>query len=224
MQALAALLGAPAPASLAELWQALVAARSKVAVSFRTTDAWFVVLSAQRGVYPINARKVAMLESVVLNASLKVAASDFRVGISTIAQAAGDCLKKMGWEATSVRMPPLISVLVHAHYGHAIAPTATQSSFVDPESGGSYVAIRVDRSAAPFLDALSQANRDVAERLIEGQSYQEIAAERRTSIRTVANQVAASFRHLGLSGRLELLRRLATYRPAVGSAAASLSA
>jgi DNA-binding NarL/FixJ family response regulator len=48
----------------------------------------------------------------------------------------------------------------------------------------------------------------VIRRLVEGCSYAEIAAERGTSTRTIANQITAVFRRLHVSGRNELLHRL----------------
>jgi DNA-binding CsgD family transcriptional regulator len=53
-------------------------------------------------------------------------------------------------------------------------------------------------------DSLSEAERKVALGLIAGKSTAEIAAERRTSIRTVANQIASLFAKLGVRSRLQL--------------------
>jgi DNA-binding NarL/FixJ family response regulator len=41
--------------------------------------------------------------------------------------------------------------------------------------------------------------------LLEGCPYSEIARQRNTSVRTVANQVAAAFTRLHVSGRAQLL-------------------
>ena len=41
--------------------------------------------------------------------------------------------------------------------------------------------------------------------LLEGRSHAEIARARRTSTRTIANQVSAIFRRLNISGRGELM-------------------
>ena len=45
-------------------------------------------------------------------------------------------------------------------------------------------------------------------RVVAGRSNGEIAAARGRSVRTIANQVAAIFRKLGVGSRLELARRL----------------
>ncbi len=52
---------------------------------------------------------------------------------------------------------------------------------------------------------LSSAESDVARHILAGRSNAEIAALRRCSARTVANQVASLFRKLGVRSRLELV-------------------
>jgi len=52
---------------------------------------------------------------------------------------------------------------------------------------------------------LSSAESDVARHILAGRSNSEIAALRRCSTRTVANQVASLFRKLGVRSRLELV-------------------
>jgi DNA-binding CsgD family transcriptional regulator len=46
--------------------------------------------------------------------------------------------------------------------------------------------------------------------LVEGKSHKQIAKERNASAHTVANQLTSAFRRLAVSGRLELLRALAS--------------
>jgi DNA-binding CsgD family transcriptional regulator len=53
--------------------------------------------------------------------------------------------------------------------------------------------------------SLSSAESDVARHILAGCSNSEIAALRRCSTRTVANQVASLFRKLGVRSRLELV-------------------
>jgi DNA-binding NarL/FixJ family response regulator len=64
---------------------------------------------------------------------------------------------------------------------------------------------RPDRQLDRLLPAAELA---VIRRLVEGLSYAEIAAERGTSTRTIANQITAVFRRLRVSGRNELVQRL----------------
>ncbi|HEY0468663.1 MAG TPA: helix-turn-helix transcriptional regulator [Polyangiaceae bacterium] len=55
---------------------------------------------------------------------------------------------------------------------------------------------------------LPNAELEVIRGLVEGRSYAEIAALRGTSQRTIANQIAAAFKRLKVSGRNELIPRL----------------
>jgi DNA-binding NarL/FixJ family response regulator len=72
---------------------------------------------------------------------------------------------------------------------------------------GCYV-IASTTSEHAVLDSLTQAERAVAARLLEGRSNAEIARLRRTSARTVANQVASIFRKLDVGSRSELASML----------------
>lgn len=58
-------------------------------------------------------------------------------------------------------------------------------------------------------DALTPAERAVLEMIVEACSNAEIARRRRTSVRTVANQVASIFRKHGVASRGELITLLA---------------
>jgi DNA-binding NarL/FixJ family response regulator len=60
---------------------------------------------------------------------------------------------------------------------------------------------------APWQARLTPAERAVATLLLEGASNAEIAHKRNTSVRTVANQVAAIFRKAQVGSRVELAAR-----------------
>ena len=60
-----------------------------------------------------------------------------------------------------------------------------------------------------LLDCLSSAERHVARLVLQGRSNAAIARERGTSPRTVANQLAALYRKLGVHSRAELAARIA---------------
>jgi DNA-binding NarL/FixJ family response regulator len=64
--------------------------------------------------------------------------------------------------------------------------------------------------AIPLPASLSPAERDVAIAIVAGKTNEEIAAERRSSVRTVANQVASMFRKLQVRSRGELVAVLCT--------------
>lgn len=68
----------------------------------------------------------------------------------------------------------------------------------------------LDEVALPA--SLTTAEREVARALLEGDSNAQIAKARGRSERTVANQVAALFRKIGVGSRAELLLALARAR------------
>lgn len=57
---------------------------------------------------------------------------------------------------------------------------------------------------APSAPELTDAQRDVARRAAAGESNEEIAAARGTSVSTVANQLGAVYQRLGVASRYEL--------------------
>lgn len=68
----------------------------------------------------------------------------------------------------------------------------------------------------PLPDSLSAAEQAVCRLLLTGASNAEIARQRRTSVRTVANQVAAILKKLGAGSRSELPIVLARRGEAAG--------
>src|SRR5262249_31795402 len=67
-------------------------------------------------------------------------------------------------------------------------------------------------SSGPRGEALTRAELDVLELLVQGRSNAEIAARRGTATRTAANQVAAIFKKYEVSSRVELINLLASDR------------
>jgi DNA-binding NarL/FixJ family response regulator len=62
-------------------------------------------------------------------------------------------------------------------------------------------------------DDLTTAEKEVAALVLEGLSNQDIAEVRGTSVRTIANQVAAIFRKLKVTARVELGQAVLRRRP-----------
>lgn len=66
----------------------------------------------------------------------------------------------------------------------------------------------LDSGSEQRLSELTPAEQEVARGILEGRSNQLIARRRGTSLRTVANQVAALFQRFDVSSRAELVRAL----------------
>ncbi|HLK38355.1 MAG TPA: helix-turn-helix transcriptional regulator [Polyangiaceae bacterium] len=86
------------------------------------------------------------------------------------------------------------------------APSATVATFSRDGSRFAVLAVALDDS--PLRD-LSIAEREVAVLAIQGLGNDEIASRRRTSVHTVANQMASIFRKLAVASRCHLAARLA---------------
>lgn len=71
------------------------------------------------------------------------------------------------------------------------------------------VPFAVSSEPLPEAPSLTEAERGVLALLLEGLSNAEIAKRRKTSVRTVANQVASLFKKHGVSSRSELAAKIA---------------
>src|SRR5688572_32550121 len=82
--------------------------------------------------------------------------------------------------------------------------TARRMTFV----GGDHIVLSFPLDAPEVPASLTQAERAVALLVLDGRTDAEIATARGVSKRTVANQIAAVFRKVGVSSRVELAARL----------------
>jgi DNA-binding CsgD family transcriptional regulator len=79
------------------------------------------------------------------------------------------------------------------------------------EIGGEQRAVLTFSLGEPALPVLlSAAEREVALALLAGRSNAQIASARKTSVRTVANQVMSTYRKLGVRSRKELIVALSS--------------
>lgn len=72
------------------------------------------------------------------------------------------------------------------------------------------VVLSVDDGPRQRVEGLTEAERQVALDALAGYSNQAIAERRGSKMRTVANQLAAVYRKLGVSSRAELAAKLTT--------------
>lgn len=74
--------------------------------------------------------------------------------------------------------------------------------------GEQFLVISIPQARGCDVQGLTEAERAVAEAVLDGRSNAEIASARGTSTRTVANQIAAMFQKLGVGSRAELVALL----------------
>jgi DNA-binding CsgD family transcriptional regulator len=90
------------------------------------------------------------------------------------------------------------------------APDGLELDFI--ELDGASFAVLSHSIRHPPPKALTRAEREVVEHVVAGRSNAQIAARRGTSVRTVANQLAAIFRKLAVGSRRELCVAIARHR------------
>ena len=196
------------PVPLALLWQALTEGVCRVVDSFFTSKRCYVVTAglAARGRPPVEGRKLEILERVLSGSAQNAVGLDLGLAPSTIAQHTRVGLDSLGIACRSSRVHPLLMLAAKAARDRDLSQHGSLSVVL--ADGTALRVIGVARPDACLIDVLPQAELAVVSGQIEGHSLEDIARQRGTSVRTVANQVAAVFRRLGVSGRNELVHRL----------------
>jgi DNA-binding CsgD family transcriptional regulator len=205
------------PLDLALLWRDLVAGDSRVLHSFASEERCYLVLERIRegrtqGRSPL-ARKIRILESLFFLGAQKNVALEFGVSLSSVAGVTKECLELLGLPCKPSRVSPLVIAAAHAARGDSIVCWGRASQFA--HASVSYRVVSLARPDAELASLLTPAQFEVVRLRVEGKSHVEIAVLRHRSRRTVANQLAESFRRLGVSGRAELIRCLITQPPSV---------
>jgi DNA-binding NarL/FixJ family response regulator len=72
---------------------------------------------------------------------------------------------------------------------------------------GAFVIVSLPLGAGQWQRQLTEAERDIAQQILLGESNKRIAERRGTSARTVANQIAGIYQKLGIASRAELAAR-----------------
>lgn len=197
---------------LRDIWPALMNGDVHVVDTFYSPSRWFLIL--QRGVFsPLPDSVRALLQHSLLEDSQKRAALECGLAGSTLSTNVAHALKSRGLVTSPAKAPPMLAL--------AALVDVAQTGFIGRKSsfrlaGEDLGVYSVERPEGALAPRLSAAERAVLLRVVEGWSYARIAAERRTSCRTVANQVGHAFSRLRVSGRgqlIGLLLRHATNTP-----------
>jgi DNA-binding NarL/FixJ family response regulator len=156
----------------------------------------------ERPLARIGARKLAILERMLMGESQKAIAIDLGVGDSCIAAILADCRRRLGVDGRSCAFPLILVLLSQSGAG---SPSPLwQSAGLEPEE----ILVSLPRPNTAPLSVLTRAEREVLACLIEGRTLQEIARQRKACSRTVANQLATARKKLHVSGRFDLVRLL----------------
>ena len=131
--------------------------------------------------------------------SQKELAYDGNVSAATICSRFSAALAVMAPGPVSSRASILLVAAAHAAAGTFVPPAR-----VEQHLDSHRMLISFEIPGKVLLDRLPPCERDVAAMLIDGMKHQQIAAERKTSVRTTATQLASIFQKLAVSGRAEL--------------------
>jgi DNA-binding CsgD family transcriptional regulator len=197
----------PAPIELSELWHWFVTGTARVVASYCTVENVCLEIEVPGGTpTPLRPRDTELLERVLLGESQKLVALDLERAVSTVATLVGRAMLDLGLDCRVSQAPVALVMVVHAARGNS---TRTQGMLRCLEAGERpRFIVSVQRPERSFRAGLNPAERDIVKLRVEGMSYEEMAKTRRTSPRTIANQVGAVYRKLGVSGRLALLARV----------------
>lgn len=201
---------------LGALWDELIGGGCKIERHFFDDHSCGLVVSrghADAGAGSLPERHAQILERALVEGGQKSVAIDLGLSQSSVTHILKQCFAFMGLSCWPSRTPLLLVLAAHA------AQFRRRERIPHEPVSGLPVreTIRVVRPDLELGAALSPAEYAVMRLLVEGSSYAEIAVLRRTSVRTVANQLAAVFHRLGISGRAELFCLLARSRVAVWS-------
>lgn len=186
---------------LGDLWTQLISGVVRVEQTFSTDERHYAVfgLAEGRAPRPNATRDIGCLERVLLGEPQKSAAYAAGVSVSTLHARLVVCLSDMGVDRHVARLPIFLALLPHAAKGTAYL-RAGRLSTLDRQ-----FVVSVPRPDTAFDSLLSPAQASVARLLVDGKSHAQIAASRGSSIRTVANHLAAVFQRLRVSCRLDLI-------------------
>jgi DNA-binding NarL/FixJ family response regulator len=159
------------------------------------------VLRRERPPGKLSGRERCVIERLIGGSSQKTVSFDLGVALTTVSVHLRVALDKLG-----------IRLWEHAVLAGAIIQRShAVDSSRGPLGGDESLAVAKLELCPRSLGQLTSAEREVALLVLDGLTNAEIGVQRKTSPRTVANQVAAVFRKLGVHGRLELIRRLALH-------------
>ncbi|HET9953765.1 MAG TPA: helix-turn-helix transcriptional regulator [Polyangiaceae bacterium] len=192
------------------IWPLLKAGLIKVSRTlFTSTHTSFLLApgAAARAKKSLPERYAEILERTLLDSGPKVVAAELGYSISGIGTILRQSLEFFGLACKPSQVPAL---LVMAAAAARVSKRKDGCEWASSSAFASVSFVTAERPERVLRGVLSPAQLSVTALLVEGKSYSEIASLRHTSERTIANQVAGTFRRLGVSGRAELLRYLVT--------------
>jgi DNA-binding NarL/FixJ family response regulator len=159
----------------------------------------FAVVERGSGLRRARPSGVRILERIFHGESQKALANELGLATATVACHSMRALRLLSRQHRVSRAPIILVMAALAARGLPLQA----ARFEEQHSDGRWV-ISVEVPARSLRARLSRSEWEVARLAIEGHTHVEIAQARGTSVRTIANQLAAVFEKLGTFGRAEL--------------------
>ncbi len=194
---------------LSQIWRDLVSGQVTIVETFSSDERNYLVLSlaSERRPRPKDAH-FQWLELVLRGVPQKRVAMDAGFSLSSVAVACREALAYVGVECRPSKAPALLCLIAHAAHQPELGLNAWVCDVEHPS--GPHRALSAPRLERRMTRRLPPAQTAVLRLLLDGKSHVEIASERSTSARTVANQLAAVMSALRVSGRMDVIRMLTT--------------
>jgi DNA-binding NarL/FixJ family response regulator len=194
---------------LHEIWTRLVRGTCRVSDAFSDTETCYLVLQwAPALASRIESQKLQVLRLVLCGSGQKLVAIEHNRSCSTIATVARRELRSIGVDCRPSRVPMSLVLVALASHDLSERLHARLASFEVDEA--QHLVVSIPRPDCDLSKLLPPAEAEVVRARLEGHSHRSIACQRRTSTRTIANQLASASRRLGTSGRLSIINRLVT--------------
>jgi DNA-binding CsgD family transcriptional regulator len=196
---------------LAELWSWLEVGACFVKDCRFSPDRCYFQLVFRSGARAAgSAQSRRILERVLLGESQKAVGVDLGIPAASISLACSHAMTAISGERRFMLSPIPLVMSVHAARGYALPPALIHAAVDSAQVWN----LSVERPDRVLPQTLTQAEREVARGVVEGRTSSNLAARRGTTERTIANQLAAVFRRLRVSGRSELRAEIVRRRAA----------
>jgi DNA-binding CsgD family transcriptional regulator len=186
---------------LASIWQGLIIGQlALVRVTYVGARCFAVLEERAARAVAVPPSAAVILERLLSGDSPKVIAYEEDVATSTVSQSCTVALRAMGQPIQPSKAPIFLMMAAQAARGLALPPARLEG--ICPRTARWVVS--TDMPGVTLNDRLSHGEWEVAQLVIKCNSHSQISRARGTSVRTIANQLSATFRKLGLSGQAEL--------------------
>lgn len=194
----------PPRPSLGQLWEGLLEGSRKVVAHAYDETHCSLAVTLREGsmvvVSELSRERRALTEDAILGHAQKALAIDLGRSSSTVSTALHGSLQGMGLSCKFRCLPLSLALLAHAVRQQDALPRPSL------EREGDAWVVTLARPDRVLRTRLSGSEYEVARLVLEGKTHTEMAALRRVSVRTIANQLQSAFSKLKVSGRFELLR------------------